>query len=286
MVIKTARLPAPGETVLGGSFFMNAGGKGANQAVAAARLGGSVSFIAKVGDDVFGRQATQLFSDEGIDITGVVADSENPSGVALILVGENAQNSIAVASGANAALRPDYIEKAAAKITAADLILMQLETPVETVLYIATLAAQHGKKLILNPAPALPLPEALYKNISIITPNEDEAETLSGIKITDRESLEKAAAVLHQKGVETVIITLGAQGAFISAGDLKMHIAAPVVEAVDTTAAGDVFNGALAVALSEGKTLPDAVIFSCNAAAVCVTRLGAQASAPYRHEVE
>jgi ribokinase len=286
MVIKTAKLPAPGETVLGGTFFMSGGGKGANQAVAAQRLGGAVTFVAKIGADIFGQQALQSFQQEGMDTTCVFTDSRHASGVALIMVGEGAENCIAVASGANAALHLGDVKNAEAKIAAADAVLMQLEIPVETVTYVASFAAQHNRRVILNPAPAAVLPDALFKNISIITPNEGETEVLTGIKITDEESLVKAAAVLHGKGVATVIITLGPRGAFISSSDsVTEHVPAPVIEAVDTTAAGDVFNGALAVALSEGMALKEAVVFGCNAAALSVTRLGAQASAPYRNEV-
>jgi ribokinase len=285
MVIKAARLPAPGETVLGGHFFMNPGGKGANQAVAAQRLGGAVTFIAKVGTDIFGQQSLKLFQNEGLDISQIISDPENASGIALITLGEGGENCIAVASGANAALLPADLEKVHKKIASADLVLMQLEIPVETVAYVAALAAQHGRKVILNPAPAATLPDALFQHISIITPNETETEILTGIKIGDQSSMENAAARLHSRGVGTVIITLGAQGAFISSGTIKERVAAPVVEAVDTTAAGDVFNGALAVALSEGRSLIDAVAFGCNAAAISVTRLGAQAAAPYRHEI-
>ena len=285
MVIKTAHLPAPGETVLGGTFFMSAGGKGANQAVAAQRLGGAVTFVAKVGTDIFGQQAVQNFMQEGIDISCIGTDEQQASGVALIMIGEAAQNCIAVASGANAALYPDDIKNAETKIATADAVLMQLEIPIETVAYVAALAKQHNRRLILNPAPATTLPDRLLTCVSIITPNEGEAEILTGIKIKDDESLQKAAAVLHQKGVETVIITLGVNGAFISSEGVEEHVPAPVVEAVDTTAAGDVFNGALAVALSEGQSLHDAVVFGCHAAALSVTRLGAQAAAPYRNEL-
>jgi ribokinase len=285
MVIKAARLPAPGETVLGGHFFMNPGGKGANQAVAAQRLGGAVTFIAKVGIDIFGQQSLRLFQNEGLDISQIISDPENPSGIALITLGEAGENCIAVASGANAALLPADLEKAHKKITSADLVLMQLEIPVETVAYVAALAAQHERKVILNPAPAATLPDALFRHISILTPNETETEILTGIKIGEQSTMERAAARLHSRGVETVIITLGAQGAFISSGITKERVAAPVVEAVDTTAAGDVFNGALAVALSEGQSLKDAVTYGCKAAAISVTRLGAQAAAPFRHEM-
>ena len=285
MVIKTAHLPAPGETVLGGTFFMSAGGKGANQAVAAQRLGGAVTFVAKLGTDIFGQQALEGFRQEGIDITCIRSDDNHASGVALIMIGEAAENCISVASGANAALSPDDVVDAEFKITAADAVLLQLEIPIETVAHVASLATQHGRRVILNPAPAAALPDTLFRNISIITPNEGEAEFLTGVKITNGQTLKQAADVLHQKGVETVIITLGANGAFISSDSIKEQVPAPVVEAVDTTAAGDVFNGALAVALSEGRSLRDAVVFGCHAAALSVTRLGAQVAAPFRHEL-
>jgi ribokinase len=286
MVIKAAHIPEPGETILGGSFFMFQGGKGANQAVAAKRLGGDVTFIAKTGNDIFGERSVQLFKEEGIHTGHIVTDPANPSGVALITVDDNAENCIVVASGANATLSPDDLEPALDIIKQANIILMQLEIPLDTVSYVASVASANRCKVILNPAPACALPDTLLQNISIITPNKKEAEMLSGIKITDMESTVIAARILREKGVATVIITLGPQGAFISNADMEVLIAAPVVKAVDTTAAGDVFNGALAVALSEGRSLADAVTFGCKAAAVSVTRLGAQSAAPYRHEVE
>ncbi len=286
MVIKAAHIPEPGETILGGTFFMFQGGKGANQAVAAKRLGGDVTFIAKTGNDIFGERSVQLFKEEGIHTGHMATDPANPSGVALITVDDNAENCIVVASGANATLSPDDLEPALDIIKQANIILMQLEIPLDTVSYVASIATANGCKVILNPAPACALPDALLKNISIITPNKKEAEMLSGIKITDMESTVIAARTLREKGVATVIITLGPQGAFISNTDMEVLIAAPVVKAVDTTAAGDVFNGALAVALSEGRSLADAVTFGCKAAAVSVTRLGAQSAAPHRHEVE
>jgi ribokinase len=286
MVIKADHLPAPGETILGGNFFMNSGGKGANQAVAAKRLGGDVTFIAKTGNDIFGASALQLFKEEGIHTDHMVTDPENPSGVALITIDKNGENCIAVASGANATLSLADLEPAIDLIKGASIILMQLEIALETVTYVAEIAAANGCKVILNPAPACSLAESLLQHIAIITPNKREAEMLAGISLTDIESVKAAAKIIRAKGVETVIITLGAQGAFISNKDMEVLIPAPIVKTVDTTAAGDVFNGALAVALSEGLHLTEAVIFGCNAAAISVTRLGAQAAAPHRHEVE
>ena len=286
MVVKADRLPAPGETILGGTFLMTAGGKGANQAVAAARLGGEVVFIVKVGDDIFGKQAVQSFNDEGIDTSHIITDPVNPSGVALITVDAKAENCIVVASGANANLAPGDLYAAEDKIKNASLILMQLEIPLETVEYVAGLAAQNNVKLILNPAPACALSDELLSKVSIITPNQKETEMLTGMQIVDKESAERAAELLAEKGIETVIITLGANGALVFHGSHFDWVAAPVVNAVDTTAAGDVFNGALAVVLAEGKNLEGAVMFANKAAALSVTRMGAQASAPTRHEVE
>ncbi|MES2111683.1 MAG: ribokinase [Bacteroidota bacterium] len=285
MVIKADHLPAPGETILGGSFFMNPGGKGANQAVAAKRLGGDVTFIAKTGNDIFGERSLQLFKDEGIDTTYMIADPANPSGVALITIDKNAENCIVVASGANAALTPVDLLPATDAIKQAGTILMQLEIPLETVLYVAKMAAANQCKMILNPAPACELPDALFKHIAIITPNKKEAEMLSGISINGMEDVHAAAVAIREKGVETVIITLGPEGAFISNKDMEQLVPATAVKAVDTTAAGDVFNGALAVALAEGHALVDAVDFGCRAAAISVTRLGAQSAAPYRSEL-
>lgn len=285
MVVKSAHLPVPGETIIGGAFFMNAGGKGANQAVAAARLGGNVSLIAKTGNDIFGRQAVQSFNNEQIDTSGVLVDDLLPSGIALITVDDRAENCIVVAPGANAALLPTDIAAFRAKIAKAAILLLQLEIPVETVEYAANIAFRRKVKVILNPAPACALPDELLKHISIITPNQKEAEMLSGIPVTDMVSVENAALHLHKKGIETVIITLGAKGALLFHENEFTTIESPKVNAIDTTAAGDVFNGALAVALSEGQLMKDAVAFACSAAAISVTRLGAQASAPYRQEM-
>lgn len=286
MVIKARHLPRPGETILGGTFFMNPGGKGANQAVAAARLGAPVTFICKTGSDIFGHQSQQLFEEEGINTSYIFSDSEHPSGVALITVDEQAENCIVVASGANANLLPVDLAKVEEAIEHADLILMQLEIPMETVEYVVGKGACLGKKVILNPAPAHPLSAGLLKKLYLITPNETEAEMISGVKITDEVSAVEAARVLSEMGVQNVIITLGSKGALAYCEGNVDFVPALKVEAVDTTAAGDVFNGALTVALAEGRSLTEAVRFACKASAISVTRAGAQSSAPYRNEVD
>jgi len=285
MVVKADRLPRPGETILGGTFFMNPGGKGANQAVSAARLGGQVTFICKIGNDIFGQQSKQLFEKEGIDTSYMFSDSTHPSGVALITVDSKAENCIVVASGANANLLPSDLSAAYEAIEKADIILMQLEIPIETVNRVSNIARRLNKKVILNPAPAQPLDSELLQSLDLITPNETEAEMISGIKITDNDSLQACARAIHDMGVQSVIITLGAKGAFIYNDILREHIPSYEVNAVDTTAAGDVFNAALAVAVSEGLGLPEAVRFANKAAAISVTRIGAQSSAPYRNEL-
>jgi len=285
MVVKTNHFPAPGETILGGKFLVNAGGKGANQAVAAARLGGDVTFIGKIGVDIFGKQAVEQLKNEGIDVEFVVTDLENPSGVALITVDNKGENSIVVASGSNGTLDENDIDKALKAFDDAEFVLMQLEIPLSTVEYVARLANGQNKNVILNPAPAAPLSDELIKRLYLITPNETEAEILTGIKVTDTETALNAASVLHEKGVEIVIITMGSAGAFVSANGSHEVIKTSKVEAVDTTAAGDTFNGALVVALSEGKTLHESIVFANKAATISVTRIGAQASVPYRTEI-
>ncbi|MDR1172015.1 MAG: ribokinase [Bacteroidales bacterium] len=285
MVIKSDRLPMPGETVIGGAFMMNPGGKGANQAVAASRLGGNVTFVAKTGNDLFGRQSLELFKTENIKTDYIFSDPENPSGVALISVDAQGENCIVVAPGANATLSPNDISKAKTEIESSELLLMQLEIPMETVEHAAEIAYSKSIKVILNPAPARALSNKLLKCLYIITPNKTEAEMLSNIKVTDWESARKAADVISGKGVDIVVITLGSQGALIKDGEQYHRIDAVPVEAVDTTAAGDTFCGALCVGLSEGMTVADSVRFACKAAAISVTRMGAQSSIPYKKEV-
>jgi ribokinase len=286
LVIKAENLPSPGETILGGDFYQNPGGKGANQAVAAARLGGKVSLICKLGNDSFGRQSKLNFDNDGIDTSCLLFDAEKPSGVALIMVDKNGENSIVVASGANATLSPADLINFSETIENASIVLMQLEIPIETVEFVTSIAVNAGVKVILNPAPARTLSDSLLENINIITPNEIEAEMLSGIKIQGIDSAKEAAKKIHDRGVSTVIITMGSDGALVFNGETYAHIPVSPVIPLDTTAAGDVFNGALAVSLAEGKDINDAVSFACQAAAISVTRIGAQSSAPYKSEIE
>lgn len=285
MVVKTSQIPKPGETVLAGSFFLNPGGKGANQAVAVARLGGDVAFMSKVGNDVFGKQSSQLLDDEGINTFYMLSDEELPSGVALITVDNVGENSIVVASGANANFLPSDLEDMLEEIAKAKIVLMQLEIPIETVLYVAKYASTRNIVLILNPAPASTLSLELLGYLDMITPNQNEAEIISGLKVDGIASAKVAAMRIFEMGVNKVIITMGPMGAVVCEEGKVYVVEAKKVEAVDTTAAGDVFNGALAVALSEGKNLEEAVRFACGAAAISVTRLGAQSSIPYRNEV-
>jgi ribokinase len=283
MVVRADHIPVPGETVLSGAFFMNPGGKGANQAVAVARLGGAVIFVSRLGNDVFGQQFSQLFRDEGIDISFLLYDKDLPSGVALITVDKGGENSIVVASGANASLRKEDL--AGIMDVGSGILLLQLEIPMEVVEHAVECAVLKGMKVILNPAPAATLSPGLLQKIDILTPNRTEASMIAGMPVTDMDSARKAAKVICDKGVGTVVITMGALGAVICAGGECSVVETKKVVAVDTTAAGDVFNGAIAVALSEGKNMTEAVRFACDAAAISVTRLGAQTSIPYRREL-
>jgi ribokinase len=284
MVVKTAELPLPGETKLGGTFFMNAGGKGANQAVAAARLGGNVTLIAKLGNDIFGKQTMEGFKKENIDTKYVFLDNGNPSGTALIIVNAEGENCIVVAPGANANLLPSDIEKVK-NIGEAAIILMQLEIPMQTIEYTVKLAKSNHQKLIINPAPAQKLDDELLDGLFLITPNETEAFFLTGIKVEDEATASAASDVFLKKGVENVIITLGREGAFFQNDNLKVKIHAPAVKTLDTTAAGDTFNGAISVAITENMDWEKALQFSVQAASISVTRMGAQSSVPYRNEI-
>ncbi len=285
MVIRIDRIPRPGETVLGGEFVTAAGGKGANQAVAAARAGGAVTLVACVGRDSLGDLAIAGFERDGINVDHVARDRTAPSGVALIFVARTGENSIAVASGANARLDPAQVRQASRAIAASDILLTQLETPLESVRLALGIAHRAGVRTILNPAPARYLPRSLLKLVSVITPNEHEAELLTGVKVDGERAAAKAADKLLRQGVQTVALTLGPHGAFVATRDGHWLVPGFKVKAVDTTAAGDIFNGSLAVGLAEGMPLLKAVGFANAGAAISVTRLGAQPSAPTRREV-
>jgi len=286
LVAQTPRLPKPGETLLGGSFFMAPGGKGANQAVAAARAGAQVTFIARIGQDDFGHQALTGFKEENIDTSHILSDPDLPSGVALILVDEKGENSIVVASGANAALSPIQLDAAETAFQAADICLLQLETPIETVLHATLLAEQFDVPVILNPAPATDLPAEIWSKLYLITPNETETQTLTGILPDSPENALEAAHIFFHRGVKNVIITLGAKGAYVCTSTHTELISPPNVSVVDTTAAGDTFNGALAYALTDQRSLVDAARFACVAGALSVTKTGAQPAIPSRKEID
>lgn len=284
MVVKTEHFPKPGETVLGGTFLMNPGGKGANQAVAAARLGADVCLVAKTGNDIFGKQAREGFAREGIDIRFMSESPGLASGVALITVNAQGQNEIVVASGANMDLHPADIPDQA--FEQAGLALFQLEIPAQTVLWALAECTKKQVRAILNPAPAMPLGPEFLRGLYLITPNETETELITSIPVDGEEALQKAAQYFFAQGVQNVIITLGSKGIYLASEHFTGIIPAPVVEAVDSTAAGDVFNGALLKSLADGETLEEASRFACRAAAISVTRMGAQSSAPYQYELD
>lgn len=287
MVVRTQHIPRPGETILGNYFFITGGGKGANQAVAAARLGGTVQMIAKVGNDVFGDQALENLKKEGIDVSHVQKDGQQPSGVALIAVADSGENSIIVAPGANSALLKAEIDKAETAIANCDYVLLQLEIPLDIVERTVLLARKHKKKIILNPAPASFLNDEMLSLVDIIIPNQTETTFFTGIEVNNAEDAAWAVTWFHEKGIPTVIVTMADKGCFVSGISFKGLVPGHAVDTVvDTVAAGDTFCGALAVALSEGMHLENAARFANIAAALAVTKHGAQASIPKRKEVD
>jgi ribokinase len=286
MICRVPHIPKPGETVLGGDFLTVQGGKGANQAVAAARAGGEVTFIACVGNDLFGKQAIEAYEADGIDTSCIEMTKRVPTGVALINVAGSGENSIAVAPGANAKLTPLVAEKYMEVILSADIILMQLEIPIETVYHVARMAHSAQIPVVLNPAPAQTIDPAIMPMLFCITPNEHEAVMLSGIFPPDPELVSEAAQEIQKKGVQNVIITLGSKGALYRQQGKEEIVPGIPVQAVDTTAAGDTFNGYLVVELAKGKTFGEAISVANRAAAISVTRMGAQPSIPYSSEIK
>ena len=286
LVVKSKRIPVTGETILGGDFIMVPGGKGANQAVAAAKLGAQVFFIAKLGDDIFGLQSLNNFKKEGVNTKYVLQTQEAPSGVALIMVDDEGNNVIVVAPGANHKLMPEDVKEAEADIASSGALVAQLEVPIETIEFAAGLANKSKVPFILDPAPAQKLSPELLNMVDVLTPNETEAQILTGIEVKDQKSAEAAAQKLLECGVKKVVLTMGASG-YLSAGkEGTEFVAARKVTAADSTAAGDAFTGSLAVGLAKGQTLFQAALFANNVAAVSVTRMGAQPSMPTVEEID
>lgn len=285
-VVKVDHFPRPGETLTGHSYRVIAGGKGANQAVAAARLGTNVHFIACVGDDDFGISIRNKFASDGVNIDAVMIEENMPTGIAMIQVAASGENSICISAEANAHLTPQRIKPHFDKIKNADILLLQLEVPIGAIELSAEIANKAKTKVVLNPAPAMTLSDKLLSLVDMITPNETEAEVLTGIKVSDGASAQLAADALHNKGIKTVLITLGDKGVWLSQEGSGILIKGYQVNAIDTTAAGDTFNGAFLSALLEGVSLNDAIQFAHAAAALTVSAEGAQSSIPYRKEVE
>ncbi|WP_112290843.1 ribokinase [Rahnella sp. AN3-3W3] len=285
-ILNINHFPQPGETVIGKQYTIAFGGKGANQAVAAGRSGADISFIACVGDDDIGERVRKQLASDHIDTQPIEAIKDTTTGVALIFVNAEGENVIGIDAGANKAVTPEYLDRYKQQVIGASALLMQLESPLETVIAAAKIAKDNGTQVILNPAPACELPDELLARVDMITPNETEAEKLTGIKVDNNEDAAWAAKALHDKGIATVIITLGSKGVWLSQNGEGKLVAGFRVKAVDTIAAGDTFNGALVTALLEGKPMDSAVRFAHAAAAIAVTRPGAQPSVPWRKEID
>lgn len=286
MTIQTDVLPQVGDIVAGGRFRICPGGKGANEAIAASRLGGSVSLITKTGNDLFGRQAKQMFSSEGIRTDYIFSDANNPSGVALIMVNNAGEKYISLAQGSITTLSLEEIDKTRSEIMDAQVLLIELETPIETALYAARIASESGVPVIINPSPQQTLPDELFSLASIMIPNRSEASKLTGVDVNDFDSAEEAARKLADKGVETVIITMGHRGALMLRDEETHIIEAFDADVKDTSGAGDVFCAAVCVAISENKDLLSAMKMASAAAALQVSRDGMMDAIPYRYEVE
>src|SRR5690606_6258688 len=286
MVVSCRRFPEPGETVMGTDFGMYPGGKGANQAAACGRLGGRVRLIARMGRDVFRDRLSESLGEKGIDLSHVILDDAEPTGVALITVDSTGENEIIVVGGSNMRLSPRDVRTHRAAFEQAGVVALQLEIPLETVIEAARQGKQAGAQVILNPAPARELPDELLELVDVLTPNESEAELLSGVSVTDTASAEAAARALMERGGRCVIITLGAQGALLVTESQSRSFEALQVQAIDATAAGDAFTGALAYGLSRGETVEDAIERAIAVSAFAVTRMGAQTSMPSPEELD
>ena len=286
LVVKSPRIPAKGETILGDDFIMTPGGKGANQAVASARLGADVYLVAKLGDDIFGKQSLSNFQRVGIHTDYVEQTKEAPSGVALITVDDAGDNVIVVAPGANLKLSPEDVMKAQSTIISSGAVAAQLEVPLETVEFAAGLANEAGVAFILDPAPAQKLSDGFLRMVDVLTPNETEAGILTGVEVTDEDSARIAAKDLLKRGVKAVILTMGSQGYLLATKEAMEFVPSVRVDAIDATAAGDAFAGSLAVGLAQGKTPKDAALFANHVAALSVTKMGAQSSMPDAGQVE
>jgi ribokinase len=286
LVVKAPRIPSVGETILGGDFLMTPGGKGANQAVAAAKLGGEVYLVAKLGNDIFAEQSLANFEKVSIRTTYVTRTDEAPSGVALITVDPAGENVIVVAPGANGTLSPEDVEKAQSAIASSGALVAQLEVPLETIKSAARLAHDSGVPFVLDPAPAQKLSAELLAMVDVLTPNETEAQILTGLKVTDENSARAAAGKLLACGVKAVVLTMGAKGFLLCDNECTEFVSAMKVDAVDTTAAGDAFTGALAIGLARGEALRDAALFANHVAALSVMKMGAQFSMPSAEQVE
>ncbi len=286
LVVTVKRFPDPGETIFGNRFEMFPGGKGANQAVCAARLGCKTIFIGKMGNDDFREKLTKILYESGVDICNLLIDEESHTGTALISVDSNGQNQIIVISGSNMKLEPDDVELKSELFNEVPVVLTQLEIPLETVIRTAEIAKANNCLFILNPAPALRLPDKLLALTDYLTPNEIELEILSGIKIFDKNSIQEASTALIKRGVKNVIVTMGAKGAMLVNQTTIKHFSVPHVKVVDSTAAGDAFNGAFASSIAEGHSAEEAIEFANKVASISVTRMGAQSSMPYLDEIK
>lgn len=285
LVVNVDQMPKKGQTLIGSKFREIPGGKGGNQAVAASRLGGDVRMIGKVGDDGFGQRLLNQLKADKVNIDYIQVE-EGPSGVAIITVDKNAENSIVVSPGANFKLTESDIDKCIDAIKESNVVVIQLETPIDTIKYALEKSKELGKFTILNPAPAVKLSDDIIKNVDLLTPNETELEILSGVTIESEEDIQKAANVMIQKGVKQLIVTLGSKGSLYLDKDKTEFKKSYKVEAIDTTAAGDSYTGALSVAFSQGKSIDEAMDFASKVGALCVTKVGAQTSIPNLYDIE